>query len=509
MTAQTEHNRIDAEIEKIGKSSDPFASAVRATRMPMLITDPNQPDNPIVFANDAFLRLTGYTREEVIGRNCRFLQGPETAPDDIARLREAIGRRAQIEMELINHRKDGSRFHNRVLISPVFDEDGHLSYFFASQFDVTLERDRMVRLQQDHDKLEKEVERRTRDLRLSEERLRFTIRAARLGSWTLDLNDMRLTCSDICKANFGRRADEPFDHDDLLAALLPEDRPKMEHAVQEAIARHEDYELEYRIVTPAGDTRWIMARGRPHYAADDRPISMSGVTLDVTESRRNEEQRLLLTAELKHRVKNSMATIQSIATQTLRHAESLKEATEVLTARMQSLASAHDLLTREEWQSATIAEIVASATESFDIPGSRRFRIGGPYLSLPPRAAMAMVLALHELATNAVKYGALSVPEGHVFIDWQIVRHGSRPMIEFRWQEAGGPPVSGRPSRRGFGTRLIEKVLAAELGGTGDLQYRASGVVFTLVAPLPDQDKISGTPDDEELFRRNISVSLD
>jgi len=90
---------------------------------------------------------------------------------------------------------------------------------------------------------------------------------------------------------------------------------------------------------------------------------MSGVTLDVTESRRNEEQRLLLTAELKHRVKNSMATIQSIATQTLRHAESLKEATEVLTARMQSLASAHDLLTREEWQSATIAEIVASITD--------------------------------------------------------------------------------------------------------------------------------------------------
>jgi len=252
MTAQTEHSRIDAEIEKIGKSSDPFASAVRATRMPMLITDPNQPDNPIVFANNAFLRLTGYQREEVIGRNCRFLQGPETDPRDIARLRDAIGRRAQIEMEIINHRKDGSRFHNRVLISPVFDEEGHLSYFFASQFDVTLERDRLVRLQQDHDKLEKEVERRTRDLRLSEERLRFTIRAARLGSWTLDLTDLRLTCSDICKANFGRRAEEPFAYEDLIAAILPEDRPKMELAVQEAIARHEDYELEYRITTPAG-----------------------------------------------------------------------------------------------------------------------------------------------------------------------------------------------------------------------------------------------------------------
>ncbi len=195
MSAETEHDRIDAEIIRVTKSSDPFASAVRATRMPMLITDPNLPDNPIVFANNAFLRLTGYAREEVVGRNCRFLQGPETDPADVKRLRDAIARRAQIEMEIINHRKDGSRFHNRVLISPVFDEDGHLTYFFASQFDVTLERDRMVRLQEEHDKLELDVERRTRELRLSEERLRSTMQAARVGSWTLDLSEMRLSCS--------------------------------------------------------------------------------------------------------------------------------------------------------------------------------------------------------------------------------------------------------------------------------------------------------------------------
>lgn len=509
MSDDTEHDRIDAEIVRVTRSSDPFAAAVRATRMPMLITDPNQVDNPIVFANDAFIRLTGYTREEVLGRNCRFLQGPETNPDDVTRLREAIDRRSQIEMEIINHRKDGSRFHNRVLISPVFDEDGHLTYFFASQFDVTLERDRLVRLQQEHDQLVADVETRSQDLRLSEERLRFTMQAARLGSWILDLVDMRLTCSEICKQNFGREPRDPFTLEQFFESIVPSERERIRTAVAEAIESHSDYESEYRILTPSGESRWIMARGRVHYGADDKPLSMSGVTLDITENRRNEEQRLLLTAELKHRVKNSMATIQSIATQTLRNASSLKEAAEVLTARMQSLASAHDLLTREEWKSATIAESVAIAIESFDTPGSRRFRVGGPRINLGPRAAMALVLALHELCTNAAKYGALSAPNGHVNINWDVTKYGAEEMIEFRWQEVGGPLVKSKPARNGFGTRLIEKALAAELNGKGEIRYLRSGVVFSMVAPMPSQDKVSATPDDEELFRRSISSLLD
>ncbi len=118
MPTQAERDRLAFEIVRKVSGGDPFAAAVRATRMPMLITDPHQPDNPIIFVNDAFSRLTGYAREEIIGRNCRFLQGPDTNRDDIDRIRDAIHRRQQIEIDLLNYKKNGDTFWNRLLIAP-------------------------------------------------------------------------------------------------------------------------------------------------------------------------------------------------------------------------------------------------------------------------------------------------------------------------------------------------------------------------------------------------------
>ncbi len=152
-----------------------------------------------------------------------------------------------IEIDLLNHKKSGEVFWNRLLISPVFDEEGQLTYFFASQFDVTLERDRLVRLQRDRDALEQEVERRNDDLTRSENRLHFMLAAGRLGAWSLDLGARRLVASELCKLNFGRSAEEPFTYDDLVAAVVPEDRPKLEAAMQAAIDRRSDYDVEHRV----------------------------------------------------------------------------------------------------------------------------------------------------------------------------------------------------------------------------------------------------------------------
>ncbi len=124
-------------LESEAQLGDPFAAAVRATRMPMIVTDPRQFDNPIVFANEAFLKLTGYSRLEVTGRNCRFLQGPDTDPEAVARLRGAIRDETDIKIDILNYRKDGSTFHNALYVGPVRDEDGKVVYFFASQLDVS------------------------------------------------------------------------------------------------------------------------------------------------------------------------------------------------------------------------------------------------------------------------------------------------------------------------------------------------------------------------------------
>lgn len=161
-SADAWHLTDDLHVEH-GKG-DPFAAAIRATRMSMLITDPRRPDNPIVFANEAFLRLTGYERSEIMGRNCRFLQGPDTDREDIDRVREAIAAATDISVDLLNYRKDGSAFWNALYISPVTNERGELLYFFASQLDVTDRKRSEHQMSADKDRFERAVRERTREL---------------------------------------------------------------------------------------------------------------------------------------------------------------------------------------------------------------------------------------------------------------------------------------------------------------------------------------------------------
>lgn len=232
-----------------------------------------------------------------------------------------------------------------------------------------------------------------------------------------------------------------------------------------------------------GSLVWVSLTISPLSDAAGKIIGASTIARDMTERRRADEHRKTLMDELNHRVKNMMAVIQSIATQTLGHASTLEEARTAFSSRLINLATAHDLLTRESWESANLAEIVSDTVKPH-ADGKTRFQIEGPGVRLSPSAALAMSMALHELSTNAAKYGALSNENGQVVILWKIDGSGPARRLVLRWQESGGPPVA-EPKTKGFGSRLIERALAAELGGEVRVDYEPSGLECTIIAPLP------------------------
>ena len=286
--------RIADEVRGLDDGTDPFVAAVRATRMPMIISDPRQADNPVVFANDAFCRLSGYTRDEILGRNCRFLQGPQTDPDTVRRIRAAVKAVEPIEIDIRNHAKSGQPFWNRLLMAPVFDGAGRLAYFFASQVDVTLERERLQGLQIDNAALMAELTGRLQIQQEREREMAFAMRAGRFGAWSLEFAGRKLTASETCKEVFGRDPEAPFSYADSLEATLPQDRAVVEAAMQRAFAQGADYEASFRIRRPDGCIRWIASRAQTFTDATGQALRLAGVSRDVTAERQSERMRSAL-----------------------------------------------------------------------------------------------------------------------------------------------------------------------------------------------------------------------
>jgi PAS domain S-box-containing protein len=320
--------RIETEIAGAGSGGDPFAAVVRATRMPMVVTNPRLPDNPVVFANGSFCRLTGYAREEIVGRNCRFLQGPETDEAAVARIRDAVGRGQGVELDIRNHRKDGEPFWNRLLIAPVRAADGSVAYFVASQVDVTLERERLAGLEHHNAALAAELAGRRREQQEGEARLRFATEAGRLGVWELDLASFDLTCSDICKENYGRSARDPFGYDDLMRAVHPDDRERLLAAVSDSILSGDPCDVEYRITRHDGSPGWVQVRAQVVRSPEGLPIRLAGISLDVT-ARRAGDLRLEL-SEQSLRLATEAAGLGTWDLDLVRDALTLSERTRVM-----------------------------------------------------------------------------------------------------------------------------------------------------------------------------------
>ncbi len=223
----------------------------------------------------------------------------------------------------------------------------------------------------------------------------------------------------------------------------------------------------------------------PIDGADERPERILAVARDITELKLTEARQTLLMQELSHRMKNTLALVQAVAAQTLRNAVSLDSAADSLSARLQALARAHDVLLQGSFASASLAALIENTVALHGDGEPGRFQLSGPDVTLSPHQGMTLALMLHELGTNATKYGALSIPDGHVAVSWAV--EGGPPdlgpILRFRWEEIGGPPVEP-PARTGFGTRLIARSLAFSFGGSVRLDYPATGAVLTFACAL-------------------------
>jgi two-component sensor histidine kinase len=203
----------------------------------------------------------------------------------------------------------------------------------------------------------------------------------------------------------------------------------------------------------------------------------------ATRLARAEAMQLLLVDELNHRVKNTLQTVQSIAAQTFRHANDMPDALRKFDGRVIAMGRANGLLSEDRWRNADMADLVGSALEPFRAKDRERVHMSGPNLAVAAPSAVMISMMLHELATNAAKYGALSNDAGEVFIDWRPVGDGHGARVQLNWRETDGPPVA-TPERTGFGTALIQRGLTGQLGGRAEVEFAPSGLRCTLECPV-------------------------
>ncbi len=264
----------------------PFIAALELTRQPMVVTDPRLPDNPIVLANRAFLALTGYSAGEVLGRNCRFLQGPDTDPAAVALVRSAVAGQRELKVQLLNYRKDGKSFWNELYLSPVFDEAGELVNFFASQVDVTPSREGVGAAERLAG-----IERHLAD---AQRQLRITLTAAGVaGTWDWDIPGKRLHVDERFALLNGIEQDVGgvgVPTGAFFTRVHPQDRSRVRLAVGGILNGAEVFDREYRLQAPDGAIRWVHARGRCAYGADGVPTRFTGALVEITEQKRVEER---------------------------------------------------------------------------------------------------------------------------------------------------------------------------------------------------------------------------
>lgn len=365
---------------------------------------------------------------------------------------------------------DGKRWIASVTIQPLYDEQRQIAGAINCFQDISSEyhqRELLVRRQKSFD---------------------LAMTASKMGTWRYTMADNICVYDDNAQRLYGLT--EPrFLHDEegVKQKFHPGDMDLMWSRVAKACDPKGDglYDVEYRVKQLDGSWRWLSAWGYVEFngeGEDRKPTAITGASRDITEVMRATEAQKLLINELNHRVKNMLATVQSLAMQTQR---STPDAfAERFEARLMALSRAHDLLTHHQWSGVGLSEILKQAVSPFLSETDSPIRMSGPDHTLSAQVALALAMVLHELATNAAKYGALSMPSGHIDLNWSVERKGDDDdWVCLNWAERNGPPVE-EPGRRGFGSRLIERSIVKDLKGRADLRFLPTGLQCNLTFPI-------------------------
>ncbi|WP_332769028.1 PAS domain-containing sensor histidine kinase [Phenylobacterium sp.] len=416
------------------------------------------PDHVFEFRNEAHKRLFGEREPIARSHSEVFADLPDPGFVELLDHVYATGKRHVARARPVNlrDRPDGPLEQHLLdfVLQPVSNEQGEVSGIFVEGFDVTEQARAQAAAEE------------------SGQRLSAAIAIARLGAICWDRETREATLDERAREIFGFEPDAIVTIDDVILRIAPKDLARIGVGTTPDWSESPRQEREFRIHLPNGVERDIVSVSvlspGPH-GPNTRAV---GLFRDVTEMRAAEQRQRMLINELNHRVKNSLATVQSIAAQTLRSAPDLLSARIALEARLVALAAAHDILTAESWHGARLIEVIAAAMGPFETLQRPQISRSGPPVWLAAQPALALSLALHELATNAVKYGALSRPEGRVTIRWNLVGD----MLTITWREDGGPPVRA-PVRSGFGSRLLQRSLARDLHGEVVVAFAPEGVV--------------------------------
>ncbi len=378
------------------------------------------------------------------------------------------------DVERVVERPDGSRVTVSINIDPLRDAAGALVGCVNCFIDISerkriaaaLETSRLLALEQ-------------------EQRLAATYEHAAIGISELAPDSSFLRVNEaICNIT-------GFSRDELMSIAVfehshPDDNEPDREAFRKQVAGElEFYTVEKRFRRKDGRVIWMSVSSSPVRDAEGNLLYLVRVVQDVTERKAAEQRNRLLIDELNHRVKNTLATVQSLASQSARGVPSPAEFRARFEGRLIALSKAHDQLTQHHWESADLRELLTASLAPYAGARGERVVLRGEDVLLRPRAVLTLAMAFHELATNAAKYGALSVPGGRIEIRWRPQRQegDAREWLRIDWREQGGPPVVA-PQQRGFGSKLIEGGVAAELGGRVSLDFAADGLHCDFLVPL-------------------------